>query len=74
MKTTSRASYQTHKALGFNRKNRPGNIASPNETNQINQAILALNKAKSAKTEAEFVELVSTAFNYSRQICRSRIL
>lgn len=70
----SRASYQSHKNLGFNRKNRPNAIASPNETNQINMAIVALNKAKSANTEKEFLELVSTAFNYSRTICRGRLL
>lgn len=74
VRTTSHASYQSHKGLNFNRKNRKGAIASDNETNQINLSIVALNKAKSATTEKEFLELVSTAFNYSRHICRSRML
>lgn len=74
MKSTSHASYQSHKGIGFNRKNRPGRIASDNEINQLNKAIKALHDAKSAKTENEFLELVSTAYNYSRGICRSRIL
>lgn len=74
MKSTTHASYQTHRNIGFNTKNRPGKIASDNETNQINKAIVALNNAKKATTEKEFIELVSTAFNYSRHICRGRIL
>lgn len=75
MKSTPHASYQTHSPnLGFNKKNRPGAIASENETFQLNKAINALASAKKATTEKEFVELVSTAFNNCRTVCRGRIL
>lgn len=67
---SQRAHYQNHKNLGF----RPKVCASPLEIDKINKAIVALNKAKSAKTEKEFLELVSTGFNYCRTICRGRIL
>lgn len=74
MTTTTHHTFQNHRNVGFNRKNKPNAIASVNETHQINTAIVALNKAKSVKTEREFVELVSQAFNNCRTICRGRIL
>lgn len=47
-------------------------IASDAELNEINKAILALNEAKQAMTEATFLVKVSDAMRISRNIWRGR--
>lgn len=73
-KSTSRVSYQRHNNLKLGHKNSPKPVASPVETRQINEAIVALSKAKQATTEAQLIASVTDAFRLTRQISRSRIL
>lgn len=43
------------------------------ERNQINDAILALSRAKSATTEQEFTAAVQAAYGLTRMVIRGRL-
>ena len=75
MKSTSHASYQRLNGnMLVGRPKQAKLAASPLESTQINNAIVALSKAKQALIEGDFIAQVSEAHRLTRQIARSRIV
>lgn len=71
--STQRVDYvRPNVRIGGHKNKKPQKVASPRELMQINNAIVKLNEAKNATTEAQFLVLLSDVVKIARDLWRGR--